>query len=55
MYRNGKKKMHFMLQLIIHLTKKLRGALDGARKVALSDLHKNVQEGAFEVAPKISL
>ena len=31
------------------------GTPDGAPKVSFSDLHKDVQESAFEVAPKISL
>ena len=33
----------------------LEGTPDGAPKVFLSDLHKDVQESAFEVAPKILL
>ena len=28
---------------------------EGAPKISLSDLHKDVQESAFEVAPKILL
>ena len=51
--------MHFMLQLMIHLTVQSWGALDGTfdgvPKDALSDLHKDVQEGAGEVALKGSL
>ena len=31
------------------------GTPEGAPKVSLSDLHKDVQESAFEVAPKILL
>ena len=31
------------------------GTSEGAPKVLLSDLHKDVQERAFEVAPKILL
>ena len=31
------------------------GAPEGAPKVALSNLHKDVQESAFEVPPKILL
>ena len=30
-------------------------ALEGAPKVSLSDLHKDVQESALKVAPKILL
>ena len=33
----------------------LDGAIRGAPKVSFSDLHKDVQESAFEVPPKISL
>ena len=50
------KKMHFTLQLIIHLIVQSRGApegtFDGAPKDAFSDLHKDAQEDACEVAPK---
>ena len=31
------------------------GTPGGAPKISLSDLHKDVQESAFEVAPKILL
>ena len=31
------------------------GTPEGAPKVSLSDLHKDVQESVFEVAPKILL
>ena len=31
------------------------GTPEGAPKVSLSDLHKDVQESAFEVAPRILL
>ena len=31
------------------------GTHEGAPKVSLSDLHKDVQESVFEVAPKILL
>ena len=31
------------------------GTPEGAHKVSLSDLHKDVQESAFEVAPNILL
>lgn len=45
-----------MLQLMIHLTVQSRGApkdkCNGAPKNATSDLHKDVREGAFEVALK---
>ena len=50
------KKMHFTLQLVIHLTVQSRGAPEGTYygepKDALSDIHNNVQEGAFEVLLK---
>ena len=56
MYKNGKEKMHFILQLMIHLTVQSSGAaegtLEGAPNDALSNLHKDAQEGAFEVALK---
>ena len=46
--------MHFMLQLMIHLTVQSRstpeGTFDGAPKEALSDLHKDAQKGACEIA-----
>ena len=54
MYRNVKEKIHFILYLMIHLTTQSRGApegtLKGAPNDALSNLHKDAQEGAFEVA-----
>ena len=54
MYKNVKEKMHFILHLMIHLTVQSRGApegtLEGAPNDALSNLHKDAQEGAFEVA-----
>ena len=54
MYKNVKEEMHFMLQLMIHLTKQLRsapeGTLEGAINDALSNLHKDAQAGAFEVS-----
>ena len=31
------------------------GTLEGPPKISLSDLHKDVQKSAFEVAPKILL
>ena len=59
MSKNAKKKMHFTLQLMIHLIVQSRGApegtFDGAPKDNLSDLHKNSQEGVFEVALKGAL
>ena len=54
-----KKKIHFMLQLMIHFTVQSRGAPEGTiedvPKDALSDFHKDGQEGAFEVARKGAL
>ena len=59
MYKNVKEKMLFMLHLMILLTVQPRGAsestLDGAPNNALSNLHKDAQEGAFEVALKGAL
>ena len=59
MYKNVREKMHFMLQLMIHLTVQSRGApegtLEGAPSDALSNLHKDAQEGTFEVALKGAL
>ena len=59
MHKNVKKKIHFTLQLMIHLTVQPRGAaegtFDGPPKDALGDLHKDAQKGACEVAPKIAL
>ena len=44
---------------LILLDRKIKGAPkgtpEGARKVAFSDLHKDVWEGAFEVSPIISI
>ena len=37
------------------LNGRLDGAIKGALQVSLSDHHKDVQESAFEVAPKILL
>ena len=46
MPKSVKKKLHFTLELMIHLSVKWRGAtedtFDGAPKDALSDLHKDV-------------
>ena len=51
--------MHFTLQLMIHLTVQSRGVPEGTfdfvLKNVLNDLHKDSQEGAFEVALKGSL
>ena len=59
MYKNVKEKMHFMLQIMIHLAVQSRGAtestLEGAPNDALSNLHKDTQEAAFEVALKGAL
>ena len=54
MYKNVKEKMNFILQLMIHLTVQSRGAPKGTHEAAPNDapasLHKDAQEGAFEVA-----
>ena len=54
-----RKKTHFTLQLMIHLTVQSRGApehtLDGAPKDALSNLHNDSQDGACEVSLKGTL
>ena len=54
MYKNVKEKMFFILHFMIHLTVQSRGApkvtLESASNDALSNLHKDAQEGAFEVA-----
>ena len=59
MHRNVKRKMHFMLQLMIHLTEQSKfvpeGTFDGSTKEALSSLHKDAQESALEVALKSAL
>ena len=51
-----KKKMHFMLQLMIHLRVQSRagpeGTFDGAPKDSYKYLHKDAQESSFEVALK---
>ena len=50
MHNEVKKKIHFILQLMIHLTVHSRGSpdvtFDGAPKDVLSDFHKDVQECA---------
>ena len=54
--QNCKKKMHFTLQLMIHLRVQSRaaseGTFDGAPKYSYKDLHKDAQESSFEVALK---
>ena len=54
MYKNVKEKMHFILRLMIHSTVQSRGApegtIEGAPNDALTNLHKDAQEGALEVA-----
>ena len=51
--------MHFTLQLMIYLTVQLRGApegtFEGTPKVALTNLYKDTQKGACEVALKDEL
>ena len=53
-YKNVKEKMNFILHLMIHLTVQSMGAPEGTREGAtndaLSNLHKDAQEHAFEVA-----
>ena len=59
MYKNVEKKMHFIKRLMIHLTVESRGApegtLESAPNGALKNLHKDAQEGAFEVEFKGTL
>ena len=59
MYKNVKEKMNFILQLMIHLAVKSRGApegtFEGAPNDALTNLHKDAEESAFEVALKGAL
>ena len=54
MLKNVKKKMHFTLQLMFHLTVQSRGAPEGILDCTLSDtlsnVHKDDQERAFQVA-----
>ena len=56
MHKHVKKKMHFTLQLMIHLTVQSGGAaegtFDGPPKDALRYFHKDAHKGAFEVALK---
>ena len=51
-----KKKMHFTLQLMTHLTFQSRGGqegtFNGAPKEAHSDLHKDAQKGSCEITLK---
>ena len=59
MYKNVKEKMYFILHLMIQLTVQTRGApegtLESAPNDALSNLHKDAQESAFEVTLKGAL
>ena len=55
MCRNVREKMHFILHLMIHFTVQSRGALEDAPNDALSNLHKDPQEGAFGIALKGAL
>ena len=59
MYKNVKEKMNFNLHLMIPLTVQSRGApegtLEGAPDDSLTNLHKDAQEGVFEVALKGAL
>ena len=55
MHKNAKKKIHFTLLFMIHLTVQSWVHLVGATKDELSDLHKDSQDGAFEVALKDAL
>ena len=54
MYKNMKEKLYFILHLMIHSTVQSRGALEGTLEAApndaLTNLHKDAQEGALEVA-----
>ena len=43
------------MQLIVVIKSTPEGTPVSAPKVSLSDLHKDVQEGVFEVGPKILL
>ena len=56
MYKNVKEKINFILHLMTHLKVQSRGApegtLEGAPNDTLTNLHKDEQEGAFEVALK---
>ena len=50
-----KEKNALKLQLIVVIKGAPEATPVSAPKVSLSDLHKDVQEGVFEVAPKILL
>ena len=54
MYKIMKEKLYFILHLMIHSTVQSRGALEGTLEAApndaLTNLHKDAQEGALEVA-----
>ena len=54
MYKNLKEKMNFMLQLMIAMQSRgaPEGTLERAPNYALSNLHEDAQDGAFEVALK---
>ena len=59
MHKYVKKKTHFMLQFVTHLTVQSRGApkdtLNGSSKDALGNLYKDTEEGGFEVALEFHL
>ena len=59
MYKNVKEKMHFILHLMIHSTVQSKGAAEGTLQVAsndaLTNLYKDAQEVALEVAPGLHL
>ena len=53
MFKNVKEKMYFILHLIrltVQSWSAPKGTLEGAPNDALSNLHKDAQEGGFEVA-----
>ena len=59
MYKNLKKKMNFILHLMIHLTVQWRGPPEGTLEAApndsLTNLYEDAKESAFEVALKDAL
>ena len=57
MYKNVKKKMHFMLHLQIHLTVQPRGEPEGTHEGVPNDTLTNLHKtgNAFEVALKDTL
>ena len=57
MYKNVKKKMHFMLHLLIHLTVQPRGEPEGTHEGVPNDTLTNLHKtgDAFEVALKDTL